>query len=295
VVPPAPGLSPAAGGAEPIGPHLEGVPRGELRAVALGILETPCLEAKLAPPPRVRDRDPGPAVRLIAPARPPGLAIVSARGARAARVPPLAGMRDPAQRARILHALCNHELQAVELFAWAILAFPDAPLRFRQGLCAILREEQRHARLYQARLEAHGHRFGDFPVTGHFWNLVPQMDSPVAFLCVMGLTLENANLDFALAYAEAARAAGDRATAEALEEVHRDEIRHVRFAVRWLARLRDDSQLAIYRATVRPPLHLGRARGAALDRPSRIAAGLDAELIDALEAAAPVRPSGGPR
>jgi IS4 transposase len=27
-------------------------------------------------------------------------------------------MRDPAQRARILHALANHELQAAELFAW---------------------------------------------------------------------------------------------------------------------------------------------------------------------------------
>jgi uncharacterized ferritin-like protein (DUF455 family) len=266
-----------------------------VRDYALGILEADRLEAKLAPPPRLRDHAPGAALRLTAPVRPPELAIVSARAARAARVPPIAGMRDPAQRVRIVHALCNHELQAVELFAWALLAFPEAPRRFRQGLVAILREEQRHARLYEARLVAHGHRFGDFPVTGHFWNLVPQMVSPVAFLCVMGLTLENANLDFALAYAEAARAAGDPATADALVEVHRDEIRHVRFATRWLARMSEGDQLAAYHATVRPPLHLGRARGALLDRASREAAGLEPALIAALEAAAPVRPSGAPR
>ena len=53
----------------------------------------------------------------------------------------------------------------------------------------------------------------------------------------MGLTLESANLDFTLAYAAAARAAGDEATAAVLAEVHRDEVRHVRFAARWLPRL----------------------------------------------------------
>ena len=63
-------------------------------------------------------------------------------------MPPIAGMRDPAQRARILHALANHELQAIELFAWALLAFPDAPLAFRRGLVAILADEQRHLALY---------------------------------------------------------------------------------------------------------------------------------------------------
>jgi len=36
------------------------------------------------------------------------------------------------------HALANHELQAIELFAWAVLAFPDTPIAFRRGLIAIL-------------------------------------------------------------------------------------------------------------------------------------------------------------
>jgi uncharacterized ferritin-like protein (DUF455 family) len=269
----------------------------EVRDFALAVLEATTLADKLGPPPRgLGDAAPGAPLRLPAPARPPELAIVTAR-TRSARVPPIAGMRDPRQRARILHALCNHELQAVELFAWALLAFPTAPRRFRQGLVAILIEEQRHAGLYRDRLAALGHRFGDLPVTGHFWNLVPAIDGPVAFLCVMGLTLESANLDFALDYAAAARAAGDAATADALGEVHRDEIRHVRFALRWLPRLEPDGggALASYRRHVRPPLHLGRARGRTVDRPSRVAAGFDPELLAAVEAAEPTRPSGAPR
>src|SRR2546430_2292140 len=79
------------------------------------------------------------AIRIAAPGRPTELAIVAGRQA---RVPPVAGMRDPAQRARILHALANHELQAIELFAWAVLAYPDTPVAFRRGLVAILADEQ---------------------------------------------------------------------------------------------------------------------------------------------------------
>src|SRR5262245_55942813 len=97
----------------------------ELRAYAEAVVRGPALADKLAPPPAdLTDRAPGSPLRLDAPGRTAELAIVAARGA---RVPPIAGMRDPAQRARILHALWNHELQAVELFAWALLAFPAAP------------------------------------------------------------------------------------------------------------------------------------------------------------------------
>lgn len=266
----------------------------ELRERARRIVEATSLEDKLAPlPPRLDDSRPGPALRIASPGRPPGLEIASARSV---RVPPPAGMRDPAQRVRILHALANHELQAVELFAWALLAFPDAPRLFRRGLAAILGDEQRHFRLYQERLHAHGHRFGDFAVTGHFWNHLGQISSPLAFACIMGLTFENANLDFAQDYARAALAAGDRATAEALARVHRDEIRHVRFAWRWLERWRGEAAAwEVYRASMAPPLGPARARGRDLCAESRRAAGFDADFIARLAAVEPKRPSGAPR
>jgi len=266
------------------------------RAYALHIVTSETLDGKLVPPPELGDaafEDAGAPLRLAAPGRPAHLQIVPGRQA---RVPPIAGMRDPAQRARILHALANHELQAIELFAWAVLAFPDTPIAFRRGLVAILAEEQRHLGLYLDRLAAHRVTFGDHPVTGHFWNKLDHLTGPCELVCAMNLTFENANLDFAGDYAIAARAAGDEATASALDQVHADEIRHVHFGWIWLRRLVPDRDAwSAYLAHVRPPLGPARARGARFDREARRRAGFDEAFIAALEASAPTRPSGQPR
>jgi uncharacterized ferritin-like protein (DUF455 family) len=264
------------------------------RSYALGIVTSETLAGKLVPPPEPLElADAGPALRLAAPGRPATLAIVPGRHA---KVPPLAGMRDPAQRARILHALANHELQAIELFAWALLAFPEAPPAFRRGLVAILADEQRHLALYCERLAAHGVAFGDLPVTGHFWNKLDHLETPLAFVCAMGLTFENANLDFAGEYAAAARACGDDATATVLERVHEDEIAHVHFGYVWLRRLSpEDDAWRAYNANVKFPLGPRRARGATFDREARRRAGFDDGFIEALAATDPKRPSGEPR
>jgi uncharacterized ferritin-like protein (DUF455 family) len=262
---------------------------------ALSIVEGTTLAAKLVPPPAELDLEGGVVSHVpLAPGRPKELVIVPGKQA---RVPPIAGMADPAQRARIIHALANHELQAIELFAWALLAYPDAPLAFRRGLVAILADEQRHLELYRCRLAAHGAAFGDFPVTGHFWNKLDHLVGPLEFVCAMGLTFENANLDFAGDYATAARAAGDTATAEVLDRVHTDEIAHVHFAWIWLAKLSDgdDDAWTRYLAHVKPPLGPHRARGARLDREARRRAGLDEHFIDMLEATSAKRPGGGDR
>ena len=134
------------------------------------IVTSTSLAGKLVPPPALGDpafEASGPPQRITAPGRPANLPIVPGRQA---RVPPIAGMRDRQQRARILHALANHELQAIELFAWAVLAFPETPIAFRRGLLAILADEQRHLTLYLARLRAHGVELGEQPDSGHFRN-----------------------------------------------------------------------------------------------------------------------------
>jgi uncharacterized ferritin-like protein (DUF455 family) len=251
------------------------------------------LAAKLEPPPELILEDDGPPLRIAAPGRPAALAIVPGRQA---RVPPIAGMRDASQRVRILHALANHELQAIELFAWALLAFPDAPVAFRRGLAAILADEQRHFGLYEARLAAHGAAFGDHPVTGHFWNKLDHLTGPLEFVCAMGLTFEAANLDFAGDYATAARACGDVATAEALQRVHADEIAHVHFGWTWMRRLSGDGDAwTVYTSHVKAPLGPARARGARFDREARRRAGFDEAFIARLDEIAPKRPSGQPR
>ncbi|MEM8994718.1 MAG: DUF455 family protein, partial [Acidobacteriota bacterium] len=227
------------------------------------------------------DRDPGPARRVESPARPDSLRFEARPRV---KVPGLGGMHDPHQRARILHALDNHELQAAELFAWALLAFPAAPAEYRRGLAEILDDEQRHTRMYIARLEALGHRFGDFPVTGYFWHKVPHIHSPIDFVSAMSLTFENANLDHTVEYAEAARAVGDEKTALVIERIGRDEVDHVRFGWRWLNRLKDPDVDAwdAWCEHLAWPLRPEKARGARFHPEGRRAAGLDETFIERL-------------
>jgi len=263
---------------------------GFARRVVLGT----SLADKLDPPPAgLTVSAGGRPERLPGPGRPPRLAM---RPGREVSVPPLAGMRDPAQRARIVHALANHELQAAELFAWALLAFADAPRGFRTGLLKICTDEQRHCRAYLERAADLGLEFGDCPVTGHFWNQLERLATPVGFVCTMGLTFENANLDFAAEYAAAAAAAGDHATARVLREIQDDEIDHVRFAATWLARLVPDRSVwQAYNQVVQFPLGPHRARGVSFDAEARRRAGLDDEFVAGLAAARPRRPGGEPR
>ncbi len=264
----------------------------QVREYAESIIAARTLEGKLAAPPiDLVDSERGAAVRIDAPARPTNLAIAEAR---AVKVPPIAGMQDISQRRRILHALANHELQAAELFAWVLLAFPDEPASFRRGLVNILVEEQEHCQLYLDRLEAFGGAFGDYPVTGHFWHRMVDVKTPIDFLCVMGLTFENANLDFAGDYARAAREVGDEDTALAIDKVHEDEIRHVAFAWRWLSKWKPEAETCwqTYERTVKFPLSATRARGNVLDRAAREQAGLDEEFIANLESCRATRPNG---
>lgn len=255
----------------------------DLRAFALTVLQTEDLDAKLAPPPaELTDDDPGPVLRATGPGRPPRLRIAPGGTVDA---PSVEGLHDPAQRPRILHALANHELQAAELFAWALLAFPDAPKEFRRGLLKILQDEQRHTRMYIARLEESGARFGDFPVSGYFWKKVETITSPLRFICAMSLTFENANLDYTVDSAEAARRAGDAKTAAVIDRVHLDEIEHVRFGWTWLQvfKAEDESAWDAFRSNLTWPLRPLRARGTNFYREGREAAGLDPDFIRNLE------------
>jgi len=86
------------------------------------------LADKTAPAP-VPDRwdEPRAPVRIESPGRPAELRVV--RKAKKTR-----GLMGEEGRARALHSFWHHELQAAELMAWAVLAFPETPIAFREGL-----------------------------------------------------------------------------------------------------------------------------------------------------------------
>lgn len=254
----------------------------EFRDLAEQVLFSSSLVDKLAAPEgRLVDRAPGPARAVDCPARPPGLELSRARRK---PLPGLGALRSDQDRARILRALANHELLALELFAAALLRFPDAPRGLRRGWMSSLRDEQRHLQSYLHRLHATGEELGGEPLSAFFWDALSTVPGPRSFVAGLQVCLEQANLDFSRAWATAFRAAGDPRTAAVLEEVYEDEVRHLRVGVTWLDRLRapgvdpfDD-----FADALQFPLTVARARGPDMDRRGRERAGLSAAFVDRL-------------
>jgi len=220
-------------------------------------------------------------LRVGAPGRPAELEVVD----RSKRSVKRGELRDPTKRARLLHTFWHHELQAAELLAWAVLAFPDTPEDFRRGLLRICGDELRHMRMYEARLVEMGHAVGDFPVRDWFWQRVPSCQTALQFVALLGLGLEGANLDHADRYAEWFEAAGDEKGATVQRAVGADEVAHVRFAAEWFVRLGGgELGFQAWSGALVPPLTPAMFRGRPLNRADRRRAGLSDEFLDALEA-----------
>ena len=256
------------------------------------ILECGDLETKLAPAPANLSAAPVPNVCPPSnrPARDAQLAFTEG----ADRLPRPAALVEASARAVCLARFANHELMAVELFAWALLRWPELPTALREGWLAVLADEQRHCRLYLARLATLGGSLAEHPRSDYFWRHADTMASaphgPRAFLSVMGLTLEQANLDFTGLYADAFRAGGDEASAAVCERVHEDEIGHVAMAATWLRRLsRNDAggacDVEAYLETVPFPFGPHRAKGRRFDADARRRAGLTERFIETVETA----------
>ena len=253
----------------------------------LGILTEGGLAAKLSPPGDLLVDVAMPARVIDAPARDPAIALAQKAG----RLPRPGELSDPAARARCLARFAHHELMAVEIFAWALLRWPELPAALRRGLLRTLADEQVHCALYLERLRAHGSTLADHALSAYFWRHVPAIEAsasgPRAFLAAMGLTLEQANLDFALLYRDAFRRAGDEESARVCQRVHDDEVAHVRLAAQWLRRLDPDGrdEIAAYDAAVPFPLGPSRAKGRRFASESRRRAGLGADFIEYVRSA----------
>jgi len=250
------------------------------------IVESGNLEVKLAPPigasgETLLDEPAGPPLDFDRPARDPEIEMH-------AGVEPLPRPGELASRearARCLARFANHELMAVEFFAWALLRWPDLPAELRCGFVAVLAEEQLHCRLYLDRLYALGSRFSDHRLSDYFWKHAPAIAAsphgPRAFLCAMGLTFEQANLDFTLIYRDGFRTAGDEETAQVCQRIHDDEVGHVRMAAHWMRELAPEGQgeIEAYCAAVPFPLAAARAKARRFDEAARRLAGLGEEFI----------------
>ncbi len=257
----------------------------ELRDFAIRVLLATELDKKLQPPDSpLTDTAPGPPMRPELPGRPENLPFAAKRSA--PKMPKPASFREPARRAVAHHLMANHELQAAEVMAMMLLAFPEAPAEFRLGLAEVLRDEQRHTRMHARRSAELGTPFGMLPVSGYIWEKSRAFRSVLDYLAGIPLTLEQRNLDHSLEYEGWFLAAGDTKGAAIVRTIHRDEIRHVAFGLNWLRRLKSPgrSDFDAWADHLCWPLRPEKARTELFDRASRRAAGMDDEFLDRLAA-----------
>ena len=106
---------------------------------------------------------------------------------------------------------------------------------------------------------------------------------------------EGANLDQAARWAAAFRRAGDERGALLQEEVARDERAHVAFAARWFERFAGPLDFEAWVASLPAPLSPLVLRGKELAREARLAGGLSAAFVDALERWRPAEEATGSR
>ncbi len=256
----------------------------ELREWAIQILSAETLAGKLADPGAWSDHAPGVALIWKEPARPAGMHFCRKR--KEDKLPSFQEHHDPDKRAVCLHRFAGHELLAVEIMAYTLLAFPEAPPSFRKGVAHTLREEQKHVCLYMQEMERLGVQFGDLPLYRHFWKHTPYIQSPLHYISMMSLTFEMANLDFAPLYGRSFAHAGDQEAARLMETILREEIGHVRFGWQWLKRFKIDQETEWERwektleTTLLTPK---RAKGFCVHEEGRKQAGIPLEWISKLE------------
>jgi len=211
----------------------------EIRDWCIRILSATTLEEKVLSPKILTDLTPGPAILWDTPSRPRGMEFQAYT--KKDKLPPLQELHHPDKRAICLHRFAGHELLAVEVMAYALLAFPNAPKHFRKGLANTLREEQGHVQMYAKRLQELHVTFGELPLYRHFWAYTKTLLSPLEYVSVMSLTFEMANLDFAPLYRDIFLQYDDILSAQLMEQILQDEIQHVSFGMHWLNTMKPPS------------------------------------------------------
>lgn len=256
----------------------------EIREWALKILSSGSLSDKLYQPEVLTDYEPGEPLVFKEPARDHEFRIQ--KFDKKEKIPPLHELKHRDQKIVALHRFAGHELLAVEMMAFTLLAFPNAPKNFRKGLAHTLQEEQGHVQLYSKRIQELGGEFGSLPLFRHFWVQTQYIHSPLHYVSTMPLTLEMANLDFAPIYGKAFLQAGDELSADLMTTILNDEIAHVRFGVQWFKRLKPKelNEWDTWKDTIsNMQMTPRRAKGSHFNRESRIKAGVSESWIQQLQ------------
>ncbi len=193
------------------------------------------------------------------------------------------GISTPQGRAALLHSLAHIEFNAINLALDAVWRFAAMPDGFYGDWLNIASDEAYHFCLIKDRVEALGYEYGSFPAHNGLWDMAERTrGNLLARMALVPRTLEARGLDVTPGIRAKFKQIGDDDSANALDIILRDEVRHVATGNAWYRWL--------CTRTGRDPRtahdELAEQFGMALPHPpfndeARIAAGFLAEELDA--------------
>ena len=180
-------------------------------------------------------------------------------------------------RASLIHALAHIEANAVNLALDVIWRFGGMPELFYTDWLQVAREEALHFQLLHGHLTSMGFDYGDFPAHDGLWEMAEKTSNDLlARLALVPRTLEARGLDASIPIRNKLISVGDRAGADILNVILRDEIGHVAVGNHWyrsLCKARGLDHLGTYTALARQydapqlkgPFNLEARRAAGFD------------------------------
>ena len=149
---------------------------------------------------------------------------------------PQRGLGSVDGRAALLHAVTHIEFNAINLALDAAWRFRAMPEQFVADWISVAVDEARHFSLLSARLEELGHRYGDFDAHDGLWAMAERTaGSVLARMALVPRVLEARGLDVTPGMIKRLRGLGDDRSADILEIILAEEVRHVSIGSRWFA------------------------------------------------------------
>jgi len=193
-------------------------------------------------------------------------------------------LNGPENHAALIHALAHIEFNAINLALDAVQRFPGFPGAFYGDWLQVAAEEALHFRLLRQHLRGLGRDYGDFPGHAGLWEMAEKTaHDPLARMALVRRLMEARGLDVTPDIQRKLRGFGDRAGADILDIILRDEIGHVAAGDRWFRHLCAERGLepeATYRDMLALP-GVPRPRRP-FNEPARLAAGFSIEEMAAL-------------
>jgi uncharacterized ferritin-like protein (DUF455 family) len=134
-----------------------------------------------------------------------------------------------------IHAIAHIEFNAIKLALDIAYRFKGMPAQFYKDWLFVANDECKHFSLLCEHLKSYDCEYGDIASHDSLWSMAVKTESNlIARLSLVPRYLEARGLDVTPAMLEKLYAQNDTASAEILEVILEDEVKHVEYGTKWL-------------------------------------------------------------